>query len=145
MNYSYALKFWYGTWKYGLIVYFPVSSVDDQNVCSSSSCKNRKTNYVPILAPTMSALVLFIALLVIWKLGRRRKSGNLTSFIIMIMCVVCSQHTRISTKYFNRKSCSSRGAKSEKWCKMTCRRNKKREGEKKRITNVNWQCLAKIF
>ncbi|KAL4596813.1 hypothetical protein ACB092_12G190200 [Castanea dentata] len=48
--------------------------VDDQNVCGSSSCKNRKTNYVPILAPTMSALVLFIALLVIWKLGRRRKS-----------------------------------------------------------------------
>uniref|UniRef100_A0A7N2MKW5 non-specific serine/threonine protein kinase n=1 Tax=Quercus lobata TaxID=97700 RepID=A0A7N2MKW5_QUELO len=54
-----------------------ILSVDDQNVCSSSSCNNRKTNYVPILAPTMSALVLFIALLVIWKLGRRKSAKEL--------------------------------------------------------------------
>ncbi|KAK9993195.1 hypothetical protein SO802_022898 [Lithocarpus litseifolius] len=60
----------------GLLTLSVDDQVDDQNVCSSSSCKNKKTNYVPILAPTMSALVLFIALLVIWKLRRRRKSAK---------------------------------------------------------------------
>ncbi|KAM3683515.1 hypothetical protein ACB098_12G153300 [Castanea mollissima] len=61
----------------GLLTLSVDDQVDDQNVCSSSSCKKKKTNYVPILAPTMSALVLFIALLVIWKLRRKKSAKEL--------------------------------------------------------------------
>nr|POE69282.1 putative lrr receptor-like serine/threonine-protein kinase [Quercus suber] len=74
----------------GLLTLSVYDQVDDRNVCSSSSCKTRKKNYVPILAPTMSALVLFIALLVIWKMRRRRKSAK--------ELVVCSKKNIIVSK-----------------------------------------------
>ncbi|XP_057966979.1 probable LRR receptor-like serine/threonine-protein kinase At4g29180 isoform X2 [Malania oleifera] len=49
-------------------------SVDDQNLCSSDSCKKKNT-IAPIVAPVSSILVLFIVLIIIWKLRRRKRQA----------------------------------------------------------------------
>ncbi|XVE70541.1 hypothetical protein DITRI_Ditri10aG0080200 [Diplodiscus trichospermus] len=48
--------------------------VDEQNICSSSLCKNKKNIVVPVVASVLSALVLLVALIMLWRLRRKRKS-----------------------------------------------------------------------
>ncbi|OMO91589.1 hypothetical protein COLO4_18263 [Corchorus olitorius] len=48
--------------------------VDEQNLCSSGSCKNKKNIVAPVVASVLSAFVLSVALLVLWILRRKRKS-----------------------------------------------------------------------
>ncbi|XP_054785685.1 probable LRR receptor-like serine/threonine-protein kinase At4g29180 isoform X2 [Prosopis cineraria] len=50
-------------------------SVDDQNICGSSTCK-KKNIAVPIAVSISSVLVLLIAFALIWKLRRKKPSGN---------------------------------------------------------------------
>ncbi|KAG4194737.1 hypothetical protein ERO13_A06G069800v2 [Gossypium hirsutum] len=47
--------------------------VDEQNLCSSGSCKNKKNVVVPVVASLLSALVLCIALIILWRLRRKQK------------------------------------------------------------------------
>lgn len=66
--------------KIGLIFFcsFVYFSVDGQNLCASDSCKKKKQIVVPIVASVSSAVVVLIALTVIWKLRKERKSSNVT-------------------------------------------------------------------
>ncbi|XP_040971191.1 probable LRR receptor-like serine/threonine-protein kinase At4g29180 isoform X2 [Gossypium hirsutum] len=50
--------------------------VDEQNLCSSGSCKNKKNVVVPVVASLLSALVLCIALIILWRLRRKQKWGR---------------------------------------------------------------------
>ncbi|KAG4141317.1 hypothetical protein ERO13_D06G068466v2 [Gossypium hirsutum] len=53
--------------------------VDEQNLCSSGSCKNKKNVVVPVVASLLSALVLCVALIMLWRLRRKQKSEADTS------------------------------------------------------------------
>ncbi|KAK6236422.1 hypothetical protein QUC31_020207 [Theobroma cacao] len=48
--------------------------VDEQNRCGSGSCKNKKKIVVPVVASVLSALVLSVALIMLYRLRRKRKS-----------------------------------------------------------------------
>ncbi|XWS72130.1 hypothetical protein CRYUN_Cryun02cG0013800 [Craigia yunnanensis] len=48
--------------------------VDEQNLCSSGSRKDKKKIVVPVVASVLSALVLSVALIMLWRLRRKRKS-----------------------------------------------------------------------
>lgn len=71
---------WVDMSKTGLIAfyYFAYFSVDGQNLCGSDSCKKKKQIVVPIVASLSSAVAVLVALTVIWKLRRKRKSSNVT-------------------------------------------------------------------
>uniref|UniRef100_A0A5B7BWG1 non-specific serine/threonine protein kinase n=1 Tax=Davidia involucrata TaxID=16924 RepID=A0A5B7BWG1_DAVIN len=53
--------------------------VDDQNLCTSNSCKKNKKVIVPIIASVSSALVLLIVLMIIWRIRRKRISERAVS------------------------------------------------------------------
>ncbi|GMJ07367.1 root hair specific 16 [Hibiscus trionum] len=47
--------------------------VDEHNLCSSGSCKKKKNVVVPVVASVLSASVLSVALILLWRLRRKRK------------------------------------------------------------------------
>ncbi|KAK8706986.1 hypothetical protein V6N13_058055 [Hibiscus sabdariffa] len=47
--------------------------VDEQNLCSSGSCKKKKNVVVPVVASVLSAFVLSVALILLWRLRRKRR------------------------------------------------------------------------
>ncbi|XVF34965.1 hypothetical protein REPUB_Repub18cG0103600 [Reevesia pubescens] len=47
--------------------------VDERNLCSSDSCKGKKSIVVPVVASVLSALVLSVALIMLWRLQRKWK------------------------------------------------------------------------
>ncbi|XP_022730781.1 probable LRR receptor-like serine/threonine-protein kinase At4g29180 isoform X2 [Durio zibethinus] len=49
--------------------------VDEQNLCSSGSCKNKKKIVVPIVASVLSALMVSVGFIMLWRLRRKRKSN----------------------------------------------------------------------
>ncbi|XP_028770227.1 probable LRR receptor-like serine/threonine-protein kinase At4g29180 isoform X2 [Neltuma alba] len=51
-------------------------SLDDQNICGSSTCKKKKNIAVPIAVSISSVLVLLIAFALIWKLRRKKPSDK---------------------------------------------------------------------
>ncbi|KAL5572504.1 hypothetical protein UlMin_022101 [Ulmus minor] len=51
-------------------------SVDDRNLCGSSSCKKKKKIVIPIVASLSSAAVLLIVLFIIWRQRRNRKPAT---------------------------------------------------------------------
>ncbi|XP_039051063.1 probable LRR receptor-like serine/threonine-protein kinase At4g29180 isoform X1 [Hibiscus syriacus] len=53
--------------------------VDEQNICSSGSCKKKKNVVVPVVASVLSALVLSVAL-ILWGLRRKRKPAEADVF-----------------------------------------------------------------
>ncbi|KAA8523209.1 hypothetical protein F0562_009632 [Nyssa sinensis] len=53
--------------------------VDDQNLCTSNSCKKNKKVIVPIIASVTSALALLVILIIIWRIRRKRISERAAS------------------------------------------------------------------
>ncbi|KAK3436339.1 hypothetical protein EUGRSUZ_C00943 [Eucalyptus grandis] len=51
-------------------------SVDEQNLCGSASCKRKKGIIIPIVSSLSSVMALCAALVVLWKLRRKWKSGT---------------------------------------------------------------------
>ncbi|KAK8543690.1 hypothetical protein V6N13_025862 [Hibiscus sabdariffa] len=47
--------------------------VDEQNLCSSGSCKKKKNVVVPVVASVLSAFVLSVALILLWRLRRKQR------------------------------------------------------------------------